>query len=579
METTEENHRRRRMTAVLWLLLVAGLALSFSRNFAEMWVRWFPAWRHSHWSLYKRIMEGESYYTHAPLVPLVSLIIAVLLIRHTRIPVRPARRWGAVVLGVFLVGHLLACLARVNFVSGFALIGVLAGLVLLLWGGRALRRLWFPIALLAFMVPLPEVSIAQLNFRLKMFAADWGVRLADFLGVLVERKGNMVFLEGGKRLVIANVCNGLRTLISLLAFGALYAYVCRLRGWWRIFLFLFSVPVAVVANSVRIVTLIAVADIWNEKIATGWYHDFSGILIFVLAFLLMFGLEKLILGAHKLVGRPVKILPLFHGQLRTERDAGQWPEMIRAGGAKRGVAAVALVGLSAAGAWWLNRTIPTMFSKEQLAAAVKQKIEVDGEPWRFDPAENRELDEQTRIVLENPSYLIRMYRSVRDPDNEWVELCVIFSKDNRKGVHPPDLCLEGGGQDIVRKGEVVLPDVKGIGQVRCRSLVVHRAGKVDKPGGRPSGTLKQYYLYTYKCGSRYTTSFWVQQATIFLNGLLNRDASGALIRAWTLIEPSRRDRTAGIVAEETEEQAIAAAERRAVGILRETLPQLHKTLP
>ena len=76
------------------------------------------------------------------------------------------------------------------------------------------------------MVPLPEVSIAHLNFRLKMLAADWGVRLVNLTGILAERDGNRVFLEGDKSLVIANVCNGLRTLITVIAFGALYAYVC-----------------------------------------------------------------------------------------------------------------------------------------------------------------------------------------------------------------------------------------------------------------------------------------------------------------------------------------------------------------
>jgi len=578
METIKQSDRRSWRTVVLWLVLLAGLGLSFGHNFAEMWVRWFPAWHHSEWSVYKRLMEGESYYTHAPLVPLVSLIIAMLLIRHTSIPVRPSLRWGVPVLVAFLLGHMLACLARVNFASGFAFIGVLAGLVLLLWGTRAMRRLWFPVALLVFMVPLPEVSIAQLNFRLKMFAADWGVRIAEFIGVLVEREGNTVHLEGHKTLVIANVCNGLRTLISLLAFGSLYAYVCRLRRGWRIFLFLCSVPVAVIANSVRIVTLIIVADVWNAEVATGWYHDFSGIFIFVLAFLLMFALEKLILGAHKLVGRPLKVLPLFHGQLRAPDDTGQWPRMVCAGGAYRGVAAAVLVGLSAGGAWWLSRTISTQFSDQQLAGAVPRKVLVEGMQWEFDPAENRQLDEQTKIILENPSCLIRMYRSMGAAEERWVELCVIFSKDNRKGVHPPDLCLEGGGQDIVEKREVVLRNVEGLGDVPCRSLIVQRSGKGDPATGQPARTVKQYFLYTYKCGDRYTTSFWVQQYAIFMNGLLNRNASGALIRAWTVIQPTRAQDPAGSGGA-ADAANVEAARRHAAGILRAALPHLHKNLP
>ena len=230
-----------------WVLLLGALAAAFGYNFAEMWLRWFPNWRNTRASLYDRIVGGEGYYTHGPLVPLVSLLILVLLVRHTKVPVRPSRRTGGVVLSLSILLHLVSSLARVNFVSGFAFIGVLTGLVLMLWGWRALRRLWFPIAFLVFMVPLPEISIAQLNFRLKMLASDWGVALANLFGVIVERSGNQVFLEGDKTMVIANVCNGLRTLISVMAFGALYAYVCRLRGGWRLFLFAMSVPIAVVS--------------------------------------------------------------------------------------------------------------------------------------------------------------------------------------------------------------------------------------------------------------------------------------------------------------------------------------------
>ena len=556
METTQKNNRKLWLMIAVWVLIVAAMSVSFGHNFGEMWVRWFPAWQSADMSLWERLMEGESYYTHAPLVPFVSLIIAVLLIRHTRIPVRPDRKWGGIVLGFFVLTHMLACLARVNFASGFAFIGVLAGLVLLIWGRAALRRLWFPLAMLVFMVPLPEVSIAQLNFRLKMFASRGGVTIADFIGVPVEGQGNQVFLEGGKRLVIANVCNGLRTLISLLAFGALYAYVCRLKGWWRIGLFLMSVPIAVVANSVRIVSLIVVADAWDAEVATGWFHDWSGVLIFVLAFLLMFGLEKMILGFLALIGRPVKVEPLFHGQLRGDEDAEQWQEMMWAGGQVRSAVATGMVIVSAVGALWLGRTIPTVLGPGKLEAAAVVEIEIDGRKWVAESS--RELDEQTLVILEHPTYLIRQYRPEYRPADNFhrreVEYCVIFSKDNRKGVHPPDLCLEGGGQNITAKGTVVLKDVEGIGDILCRELVVQ------------SDRRETYYLYTYKCGSQYTTSFWMQQGTIFVNGLLARNASGGLIRVSTSVDPFGEDN-------------LDKAKRRAKGILRGALPKLHRTLP
>jgi len=543
-EDTETSSRRKWLTAGAWLLLVGGLAAAFGHNFWEMWQRWFPAWRHTHYSLYDRIVEGESYYTHGPLVPLVSLMIALLLVRHTRIPVRPRRRAGAVVLAVSVLLHLMSCLARVNFASGFALIGVLAGLVLLLWGGTALRRLWFPIALLVFMVPLPEVTIYDLNFRLKMSAAEWGVRLAGLLGIAAERSGNRVFLEGDKSLIIANVCNGLRTLISLLAFGALYAYVCRLRGLWRIFLFAMSVPVAVVSNSIRIVSLILVAHVWDTQVATGWYHDASGALIFFVAFAMMFGLERLILWLRQVVGRPAKVLPLFHDARRTEADEGQWSRLVGAAASGTGRVAVLLILFAAGGAWWLNRSVPPIRKQQLAREAVPATLKVgDRELTSYE----LEMDERTLTILETRDYLFRRYVAAEAAP---LDFCIIFSQDNRKGTHPPDVCLAGSGEGIVGKGDVFVDNVQGRAGVPCRELIVQ------------SGPRQHYHLYTYKCGRRYTGSFWVQQFVIFANGLLARNASGALIRVSTPV-------TAGL----------AEARARSVELLRVVVPHLDRGLP
>ena len=544
MEITAQVEGRNRLTFWAWLLLIVGLVAGFGHNFAEMWLRWFPAWRNTSWSLYDRIIEGERYYTHGPLIPFISLIIMVLLIRHTKVPVRPRRLLGATVLLGSLLLHLMACLARVNFVSGFALIGVLAGLILVLWGATALRRLWFPLALLVFMVPLPEVSIGQLNFRLKMFAADWGVRLANLIGVLVERAGNQVFLEGGKSMIIANVCNGLRTLISLIAFGALYAYVCRLRGLWRLGLFAMSIPVAVVSNSVRIVSLIVVADIWDVETATGWYHDMSGLMVFAMAFLLMFGLERLVLWLREALGRPAKITPLFQGVLRNPKDRQQWPRLLHAVGGRAGFSAAILLILAAGGAWWLNRSVPPVWNQQMARQALPADLNIDGRQWN---SYDLTLDELTLAILETRDYLFRRYVSHGVTP---VDFCIIFSQDNRKGTHPPEVCLEGGGQDIIAKADLVVPGVEGRGDILCRELIVQ------------SGANKLYFLYVYKCGDSYTRSYWVQQYVIFTNGLLYRNASGALIRVST---PVGND--------------LAAARRRSMKFLGIALPYLDRALP
>ncbi|HHH75920.1 MAG TPA: exosortase, partial [Phycisphaerae bacterium] len=258
MESSTKK-RSPRFAAIIWILIAICLLVSYGPYFMGMWGRWFPSWHSSHLSLADRIMEGESYYTHGPLVPIISMFIILLLVRFTKVPTKPARIFGSFVLIGGLLLHVASSYARVNFASGFSLIFVLIGLVLLLWGFGAMRRLWFPILLLCFMIPMPEVTINNVNFELKMLATRAGVFLADLAGISVFRNGNVVYLDDGlgvKKLAVENVCNGLRTLISLLAFGAIYAYVCKLRGLWRIFLLAMTIPVALASNSLRILTLI-----------------------------------------------------------------------------------------------------------------------------------------------------------------------------------------------------------------------------------------------------------------------------------------------------------------------------------
>jgi len=545
--TNSPTNRPARFLAAAWLLLAGGLVASYANTFAEMWIRWFPAWRYANLGLYDRLVGGESYYTHGPLVPVVSLIMMVLLVRHTRIPLEPKRVAGTVVLAGSLLVHLAACFARVNFVSGFSLIGALAGLVLLLWGATALRRLWFPLALLAFMVPLPEVMIANLNLWLKMRAADIGVAGANFIGIVVERardRPNEVLLQGDKTLVIANVCNGLRTIVSLLAFGAIYAYVIKLRGAWRLGLFAMSVPVAVVSNSIRIVALIAVAHVWTTEVATGFFHDFSGLMIYAVAFGMMFGLERLVLAARGWAGRPATVVPLFHGIERDPDDEEQWPRMVRTAATPRGWTAVALVAVTAVMAIHLSRAVPPTWTGRVASGAVPEELTVDGHLLH---SYDMELDELTLTILETRDYVYKRYVRAGAPPTDF---CMIFSEDNRKGTHPPDLCLEGGGQDIVARGDVAIEGVKGAGTIRCRELVVQHGG------------VRYYHLYTYRFGDRYTPSFWEQQLSIFLNSLLNRNASGALIRVSTPIE---RD--------------VDEARRRAKVLLSAAVPYLERALP
>ncbi len=264
------------------LLVTASIAL-FSWTIARMWDRWHVS---------------TGYYSHGPLVLPISLAAVCIIIRRNGLPMqstRGSRTVALVMLVVALLIHLASMYARVIFVSGFMMLPVAAAFALYLGGWPMLRRLWFPIAFLAFMVPLPDLTIYNLNFHLKIFAAQASTAAVNAVGIPAYLKGSDIFLQGGKQLTVEDACSGLRSLISLVAFATLFTYACRLRGYKRLLLLLSAVPIAVAANIVRIAVLTVVANSYSVALATpgGSVHDLMGFVVFVIAFCIMFLLEGL----------------------------------------------------------------------------------------------------------------------------------------------------------------------------------------------------------------------------------------------------------------------------------------------
>ena len=495
-----------------WLMVFAGLAATFGNAFWCMWVyHWFPSWGRKGLGLYDRLVEGDSYYTHAPLVPVLCLGIAYLLVKHAKITIRPRPILGGLVLAASLFVQWAASLVGVQFVQGFAFIGVVVGLVLALWGANALRRLWFPIVMLLFMMPLPPLVIAQLNFRLKMIAADWGVAVASAAGVPVERMGATLLVGATKEMVVGNVCSGLRTLISLLGFGAVYVYVCKLRGWWRVGLFAAVIPVAVVSNCIRIISLIVAAYLTDVKTATGAFHDLTGVLVFVSAFLLMFGIEKAVLWARAAAGRPAKVVDIMDGVPRND-DSGQPRRFAQASASWPGAVVIVLLVLSSVGVYRAAASGTQSTQTSVIRDAIPINLPIGSQEYS---GRDTELDEVTLNILQTNDYVMRRYEADALPP---VDLCITYSQGNRRGSHPPDFCLEGGGASITSKAEAVLPPSEDQPALPCRELILQKNGALE------------YYLYIYRCGDSYTSNWYWQQVSILGAMLIGEKASGALIR-------------------------------------------------
>ncbi len=355
----EESGLARLLKIALPVVLLGVLAAS---PFYFVWFRW---------------SDSEDYYTHGPLVPFVS---AYLVLRARKKltgedppetgPLYAAgvgagilyfvfadfewdKRWLfailAVAAAVYLVYHLrnlkpepwkpglfvlipalafcvIAGSQQIVSVGWFFVVVSLMGMVLYHLGKRVALIMAFPLIFLFSSVPLPEYKVEEYTLPLKKFATANTVHIlrSPLVGIYCRATGNVIEFPGEihedtKTVKVGSVCSGLRSLIALISFGMLFAYITPVSAVKKGILFAAAIPASFIANLVRILTLALVTYGWDSKTATGdgiwnalestWLsatvphlrklstepvHDFTGIMIFVVAFIGLFALERLL---------------------------------------------------------------------------------------------------------------------------------------------------------------------------------------------------------------------------------------------------------------------------------------------
>jgi exosortase len=179
------------------------------------------------------------------------------------------------------------------FLTRISLVGVLAGTVLFMAGWEHLAILAFPIAFLLLMIPIPAIVFNQLAFPLQLVASRFGEAVLTSVGVPVLREGNVITLSTTS-LEVAEACSGIRSLISLLTLAIVYGYFLEPRVWVRIALAIAAIPVAIVANGVRVAGTGLTAQYLGAEAAEGFFHSFSGLLVFLVAFLLLVIIHRML---------------------------------------------------------------------------------------------------------------------------------------------------------------------------------------------------------------------------------------------------------------------------------------------
>ncbi len=254
------------MQGTRWL---QGLSLAVAAGLGVWLFAGTGAWLAHQW------WTGE-YYTHGHLVVAVAAWLAWRGLR--RAGHEPS--WaGLPVLAAGLGGHLWAQALRAPYLSAGMLLVSLGGLALW-WGGwPALRAVAFPLAFCTLAVPLPLTE--ALAFPLQAASARAAAWLVGLWGVPATFTGGEVTLQSCA-LTVGAPCSGLRSMVAMAAVGALAAWGLEGPLWGRALAFVAAVPVAWLANVLRVAALLTAAHLWGTEAALGAFHTFSSPLFFLL---------------------------------------------------------------------------------------------------------------------------------------------------------------------------------------------------------------------------------------------------------------------------------------------------------
>jgi exosortase len=250
-----------------------------------------------YWNVLTKLLYDWAHddnYSHGFLI--IPLALYFVWERRGRLAAAPYRPhgFGLVVIVGSLAMLVAGTLGAELFVSRVSIIFLIAGAVLFVVGFDALRILAFPIAFLFLMVPPPAIIFNQIAFPLQLLASRFGEATLQAFSIPVLREGNVITLAN-TTLEVAEACSGIRSLISLLTLGIVYGYFVDPRPGVRTIIALSTIPIAIVANGIRVAGTGIAAHYYGSEAAEGFFHTFSGWIVFIAAFALLYLAATLII--------------------------------------------------------------------------------------------------------------------------------------------------------------------------------------------------------------------------------------------------------------------------------------------
>jgi exosortase D (VPLPA-CTERM-specific) len=503
---------------ILFVISVLIALAAYSGGLSELVSRW--------------IKQEE--YSHGFFIPLISLWLLWERRDALRSSIGKPSWMGVLLLGIALTLMALGELTAIFILVQYGFLLSLIGLVLCFGGKPLLRVTILPIALLIFAIPLPYFVDSQLSWRLQIVSSTIGVEILRALGISVFLEGNVIDL-GVYRLQVVEACSGLRYLYPLLSIGFLMAYMFRAPFWQKAVLFVTTIPITVLMNSLRIAVVGVLVSRWGNSMAEGFLHYFEGWIIFMTCLMLLLAeiwiFERL--GAKRKI-LDVLSVPQIQGSGRATPDARILTHPL----------SIALVMLIAVGV-----VVQLIGYRDEVRPL---RIPLNAYPltlqdWK---ASESRLETQVEIGLGLDDYVIADYRR---GSSDLVNFYAAYYGSQRKGVspHSPQVCIPGGGWLITGLDRVPVALADG-SSFEVNRIVIERAGQRQLV----------YYWFEQR-GRRIANEYWMKWY-LLVDAVMRNRSDGALVRVTTPVGAF--------------EQA-GAADQRLVDFMKLAVPELAQYVP
>ncbi len=420
-------------------------------------------------------------------------------------------------------------------------------------GWKKVKVLAFSLFMVLTMFPLPGFLYNKISLRLQLISSKLGVGILQLYGMSAYREGNVIDL-GFTQLQVVEACSGLRYLISLVILSILLAYFFKERLWKRGIIVISSIPISIMMNSLRIALTGILYEVWGAKVAEGFFHGFSGWLIFLGALSIMLveiwilkkmGNRKLEAGSEgkekPKTGIQNSKFKIQDPEPNSSKSLNSHSSIFPLFSTPQFIVAIILLGATLALSQGIEfrEKIPIRKTLDQFPLEVKEWV------GKRDRMEQRFIDE-----LDLSDYVIIDYKN---SDGKQVNFYVAYYESQRKGesIHSPETCLPGSGWEFKEAG------TKNVLIGNDSSIKVNRAF-MSKPG------VRELVYFWFPMRGRILTNAYQLKIYTFWDALTRQRTDGALVRIITLVYPG----------EDTGD-----AEARLQGFTRDIVPILSQFLP